>query len=544
MEVRWNIAQDETPGESSSRNHIRTVYYAQLREVINAASGLWCTTASASAAIDIERESAIELNCLADVDPTLVSGHATDTNGQSIRRSAPVVIMPLLYISTGARVSSFSTRGIGVIGLVCLIALSACATTARREAPLIAYRDAAPTGFSREVMYVNDGRDDSDRDAMRFLMRVREGAAGGPINVLALSGGGGGVAFGAGALVGWSRTGTRPEFQVVTGVSAGALLAPLAFLGPRWDATITDAFSGGQTQHLLQPRWILALFGASVYRGEPLIRLVDYYVTDELLRAVAAESGKGRLLLVATTDLDHERTVIWDMGRIAAEGGARGRGLFRDVLVASASIPGVFPPVLIRVEESGIEFDEMHVDGSTTAPFFIAPEIAGVLAGGFGELQGANVYVMVNGQLGGNPVTTPVRTVSIVKRGVNAALESSSRAAVEVALSVSNRSGMTLRVSHIPDDYPFTGLLDMRQVTMNALFEFGVRCATQKSLWGSAAHALAGGGQSNFTMPSRVPANCPAPSASPAAASGTATADDTQAAPVVASVGLGAISHP
>src|SRR5882762_10566466 len=207
----------------------------------------------------------------------------------------------------GTRMDSSSTLGIGVIGLVWLIALSACATTARREAPLVA----------------------------------------------------GGVAFGAGALVGWSRTGTRPDFQVVTGVSAGALLAPLAFLGPRWDATITDAFSGGRTQHLLQPRWIRALLGASVYRGEPLVKLVDHYVTDELLRAVAAESAKGRLLLVATTDLDHERTVIWDMGRIAAEGGARGRGLFRDVLVASASIPGVFPPVLIRVEESGIEFDEM-----------------------------------------------------------------------------------------------------------------------------------------------------------------------------------------
>jgi hypothetical protein len=93
----------------------------------------------------------------------LVSGHATDINGQSIHRSAPGVIMPLLYISTGALVSSFSTRGIGVIGLVCLIALSACATTARREAPLIAYRDAAPTGFSRDVMYVDDGDGDATR---------------------------------------------------------------------------------------------------------------------------------------------------------------------------------------------------------------------------------------------------------------------------------------------------------------------------------------------------------------------------------------------
>jgi hypothetical protein len=427
----------------------------------------------------------------------------------------------------GTRMDSSSTLGIGVIGLVCLITLSACATTARREAPLVPYCDAAPKGFSRDVMYVEDGRDASNGDAMRFLLKVREAAAGGPVNVLALSGGGGGVAFGAGALVGWSRTGTRPDFQVVTGVSAGALLAPLAFLGPRWDATITDAFSGGRTQHLLQPRWIRALFGASVYRGEPLVKLVDYYITDDLLRAVAAESAKGRLLLVATTDLDQERTVIWDMGRIAAEGGVRGRRLFRDVLVASASIPGLFPPVLIRMEESGIEFDEMHVDGSTTAPFFIAPEMTAVVSGGFGELQGANVYVIVNGQLGANAVTTPVRTVSIVKRGVDAALESSSRAAVEAALSLSNRSGMILRVSHVPDGYPFRGPLDMRQVTMSALFELGVRCATQESLWGSAAQVLAGVGQFNRTMLSHMPTDCPVPAVSLATTGETAAADRT-----------------
>ena len=244
-------------------------------------------------------------------------------------------------------------RRAGLLCLALLLTLGACATAARREAPRLTSLDAAPTGFPREVMYVDDGRQDYDGEATRLLWRIRQSAAGGHINVLALSGGGSGVAFGAGALVGWTRSGTRPEFQIVTGVSAGALLAPLAFLGPSWDRMVTEAFSGTQTQHLLQSRWIRALFGASVYRGEPLVELVDRFVTDNLLRAVAAESSRGRLLLVATTDLDHERTVIWDMGRIAAEGGERGRRLFRDVLVASASVPGVFPPVLIRVREAG-----------------------------------------------------------------------------------------------------------------------------------------------------------------------------------------------
>lgn len=402
--------------------------------------------------------------------------------------------------------------GAAAVWMTAIALLAGCAASSRREAPLLAYRDAAPVGFARDVMYVDDARQESAGGATRLLWQARQVATGRPANVLALSGGGGGVAFGAGALVGWTRTGTRPEFQIVTGVSAGALLAPLAFLGPAWDPIITQAFSGVSTQGLLQARWLHALFGASVYRGQPLIDLVNRFVSDELLRAVAAESMRGRLLLVATTDLDHERTVIWDMGRIAAEGGDRGRRLFRDVLVASASIPGVFPPVLIRVQEGGVEFDEMHVDGGTTVPLFIAPTVTAITPEEMRGLAGATVYLIVNGQLGGAAVTTPVRTVSILRRGVNVALESSSRAAVEVALSLSNQAGMTLRVSQIPDDYPFTGSLDTRSANVAALFNFGVRCGTQNRLWGSAAHALGHNQSTAYAIASSAP-ECPVSSA-------------------------------
>src|SRR5580658_5635634 len=294
--------------------------------------------------------------------------------------------------------------GVGPACLASILLLAGCAAASRREAPLLGYRDATPVGFAGDVMYIDEARQEAAGGAMPLLWSGRQATAGQPINILALSGGGGGVAFGAGALVGWSRTGTRPDFQIVTGVSAGALLAPLAFLGPKWDATVTETFSGATTRHLLQPRLLGALFGASVYRGQPLVDLVNGFVSDELLRAVAAESKRGRLLLVATTDLDHERTVIWDMGRIAAEGGERGRRLFRDVLVASASIPGLLPPVLIRVQEAGIEFDEMHVDGDTTVPLFITPRVAAIAPEEVRGLQGATVYVIVNGQLGGQPM--------------------------------------------------------------------------------------------------------------------------------------------
>lgn len=235
-----------------------------------------------------------------------------------------------------------------IAGLAC-----ACAGNLRKEAPRLGSGVALPIGFPSTVRIVDDTRDAFETRATRILNQVRAAARGGPVNVLALSGGGSGAAFGAGALVGWTRQGTRPEFQIVTGVSAGALIAPFAFLGPKWDEQLTDAYSGARTRHLFKPRWLGALFGASVYRGKPLVDLVDRYVTGDLLHAVAAEAANGRLLLIATTDLDKEQTVIWNLGVIAAHGGDNARKLFRDVIVASASIPGVFPRSLFMSQRQG-----------------------------------------------------------------------------------------------------------------------------------------------------------------------------------------------
>ena len=411
---------------------------------------------------------------------------------------------PLSRSRALAAVEASLSAAIALIALV----LAGCAVQSRQAAPLTTYPDAAPLGFSPDVM-ISDGQWPPQTDnTARMLQPLRLTPASPPINVLALSGGGAGIAFGAGVLKGWSLTGHRPDFQVVTGVSAGALLAPWAFLGSGSDATISDVLSDARTHHLLQSQWLRVLFGASLYRGEPLMELVDCYVTPELLRAVAAESHNGRLLLVATTDLDHERTVIWDLGRIAEQRDERARRLFRDVLVASASVPGVFPPVMIRVQASGLEFDEMHVDGGVTTPLFLGPEVAA--ADGSGEPPHMNIYVLVNSQLGSRASTTPVHTLSILKRGLNALLGSSSRGAVEVALAESKRVGLTLHVTEIPDDYPFAGSLDMEPSAMAALFAFGKRCAVAEQLWSSAAQALSQASRLSSVLAS-VPPACPAP---------------------------------
>src|SRR5216684_2539267 len=295
------------------------------------------------------------------------------------------------------------------------LSIAACAGPARREHPIYWYDTAAPAGFPEAVRSVTEDRTSFEKETERFITRVRKASGEGPINVLALSGGGAGAAFGAGALTGLSKAATRPQFHVVTGVSAGALTAPFAFLGPAWDGELTESFSGQQSVKLLQFSLTGLIFGSSTFKGKPLADLVNHYATEEMLRAVAVEAAKGRLLLIATTDLDSERTVIWDMGAIAMHGGPAALKLFRQVLIASASIPGLFPPVMIPVETSGTILEEMHVDGSTTASMFIAPEIASILPDELRVLHGANIYVIANGQYGAATITTRLRTTAIAK---------------------------------------------------------------------------------------------------------------------------------
>ncbi len=411
----------------------------------------------------------------------------------------------------------------GRLGLALLLAaaalLAGCTGMTRSERPGRSYADAVPAGFPGSVRVVGDTQQSFEARTAELLPRVAAAAGGAPVSILALSGGGAGGAFGAGALVGWSRAGTRPEFQIVTGVSAGALIAPLAFLGPAWDPVLEDAFSGTRTGHLLQRRWLGAYLGSSVYRGEPLAALVDGYVTRALLEAIAAEAARGRMLLVATTDLDTEQTHIWNLTAIASQGGERARRLFRDVLIASASIPGVFPPVLIPVEDSGRAFDELHVDGGTTASLFVAPEIAGFLPDPLTPLRGASLYVIVNGQLGTNPHMTPIGALEIVKRGIAAGMNSGARAELQIAQSFARRNDMSIRATDIPGEYPFSGPLDLRPATMRALFDYGARCALDGRLWSTPlaivqasarARVAADGGSAN--CPTEAAETGPAPS--------------------------------
>jgi Patatin-like phospholipase len=286
---------------------------------------------------------------------------------------------------------------------------------------------------------------------------------------LAMSGGGADGAFAAGLLNGWSQSGKRPDFSVVTGASIGALLAPYAFLGAKFDDDLRQA--------------MVSITGADIFEDRPthesfldawpLQRLIDKRVTPELVAAVAAEHRKGRRLLVVTTNADAGRRVVWNMGVIAQKADDAGLKLFRQVLMASSAIPGFFAPVLIDVEANGKKFQEMHIDGSVTSPFFAGPE-ALLEPGSKLRLPATELYIILNGRLAHDFYPPERTTVMILSRLITVVLRAGLRAESMLFAANAQRLGIPIYAAQVADSFnhPAQGLFDEKY--MNALYQHGV----------------------------------------------------------------------
>jgi predicted acylesterase/phospholipase RssA len=266
-----------------------------------------------------------------------------------------------------------------LIVFVAAVALQGCASEpVRHPLPATRTEQALVPGLPADVRYWGDDPSAAFRDWLAVPDDKLDACCAGlmdqPHNYLVVSSGGVEGAFGAGLLVGWTAAGTRPEFQVVTGVSAGAMIAPFAFLGSAYDGTLHEIYSSFSSKDLVERRGLLqALEGDSVMDTAPLRRLIDRYLGDDEVAQIAAEGRKGRKLLIGTTNLNAGRPVVWDLTKIAGSGAPNARQLIGDLILASASIPGVFPPVRIGVESGQVRYDEVHVDGGVTAQLFLGP---------------------------------------------------------------------------------------------------------------------------------------------------------------------------
>jgi predicted acylesterase/phospholipase RssA len=319
-----------------------------------------------------------------------------------------------------------------------------------------------------------------------------------PISMLALSGGGEHGAYGAGLLCGWSESGHRPTFDIVTGVSTGALMSPFAFLGSKYDDRLKALYTQMTFHSVFSGNPFLGLFGQGLYSTAPLQRVVASQIDQKLLDDIATAYRNGRRLFVITTNLDAQRPVLWNMGALAASGSPQALELFRKVLVASASVAGAFDPVYIDAEANGHHFKEMHVDGGTAYPLFAVPvrllaatgQVAGDDSGqdggnsgqGSGH-SGGQIYVIINNNLDPNFAVTKPKTFNIAARAFNTLVKASFYDTVLNSYIYAKDEGYTFNLAYIPNSFEVksVGLVDQKY--MLALFDLGHAQGVHGDAW-------------------------------------------------------------
>ncbi len=315
---------------------------------------------------------------------------------------------------------------------------------------------------------------------------IRAGGRHPVVNFLAISGGGSDGAFGAGILCGWTAAGTRPKFDVVTGVSTGALTAPFAFLGPKYDQAVKDVFTKSNTRDIALSRPVRGLLGGdSLQSNAPLAKVIAHYVTPEFMAEVAAEYRKGRRLLIGTTNLDAERPVIWDMGAIANSGRPEALQLFRTVLLSSAAIPAVFPPGFIKVSADGATYEEMHVDGGATREMFLVPTqfMASKVDRQIGIDPIRRAYIIRNGHVSPEYEAVKPRTLSIAGRAVSSLIKSQGVGDLSELYVFARKNGIGYHVTYIPGDFKDTSTQEFDPVYMTKLFDLGYELGKSGRAW-------------------------------------------------------------
>lgn len=383
---------------------------------------------------------------------------------------------------------------IGLAALAVQLAVAGCTTPGRLPAVPVslaakAQPEIGPDRFlvTRETeTFIEEARRSFQKEQAWLASTGHQGPLP-PTNFLAISGGGDDGAFGAGLLAGWTEAGTRPEFKAVTGVSTGALIAPFAFLGPKYDPVLRSLYTGVSQRDIFKPRNIIrGFFGDAMSDTTPLYRLVEKHVDRPLLDAIAAEYGKGRLLLVATTNLDTPEPVIWNMTAIAANKDPRALATFRKVLLASASIPGAFPPVMIDVVVDGQHYQEMHVDGGAMAQVFTYPPSLRLkqesAAGGAAERQ-RTLYVIRNARLDPEWASVERRTLPIATRAVSSLMRSQGVGDLYRIFLTAQRDGLDFNLAYIPSTFNVPHTKQFDTPYMRELFKTGHDLAVAGYPW-------------------------------------------------------------
>jgi predicted acylesterase/phospholipase RssA len=307
-----------------------------------------------------------------------------------------------------------------------------------------------------------------------------------PHNYLAISGGGANGAFGAGLLVGWTERGDRPEFSMVTGVSTGALTAPFAFLGSGYDDKMKEVYTTTSTEDIATKRNLFAALSSdSMTDTTPLKALIARYIDAEMIDAIAREYERGRRLLIGTVNLDAGRSVIWNIGAIAASDYPQKITLIQDLLRASAAIPVAFPPVVITVEAEGKQYDEMHVDGGTGSQVFVYPAAADwrLITRKLKVKGKPQIYVIRNSFLDPDYQGMKRSVFPIASRTIESLIRTQGIGDLYQIFALCQRDGNDFNLAYIPSDFTDEPTEGFDPVYMKKLLDLGYQMSLEGYPW-------------------------------------------------------------
>ncbi len=350
-------------------------------------------------------------------------------------------------------------------------ALTAC--SADVPTPVLSPPQDAGDPLARIRFSANAGRN----EWARHLYQIGSGK--GP-SVLALSGGGEDGAFGAGALEGWSASGKRPDFDIVTGVSTGALIAPFAFLGSEYDTELRRIFTGHDADDIMEFKPLHVIFSDALYDTTPLANLIAEFTPPRFMQAIAARHSAGARLFVVTSDLDRAQASVWNMGEIARSGQY---DLFRAIMRASAALPGMFSPVELRYDVEGVTYSETHIDGGVHMQFLAVPEYA-FLSPNRG-ISGGEIYLLINNTLDPAPVAVSRSALGISQQALTTTSRAAAQAGVTATQMFARANGINLSVASIDADSGIVYDASDRFSSpyMIALYQHGFARGKGQALW-------------------------------------------------------------
>ncbi|UQN42337.1 patatin-like phospholipase family protein [Agarivorans sp. B2Z047] len=312
--------------------------------------------------------------------------------------------------------------------------------------------------------------------------RARNNGVGSDIYHLALSGGGVNGAFSAGVLNAWTANGDRPEFDLVTGVSTGAIVSVFAYLGSDYDSTLKNYYTETPMSSLFQVKSIWSLL-----RGEAVLDTAGFedqvrsYIDADIVKQLAEQRAKGRLLVIGTTNLDNEKMSLWDVGKIAQVGSDEAITLIQNIIIASSSVPGAFPAKSIVIDDGQQRFEELHVDGGVSRQVFLVPQWAYYNLPF--ERNPQHVFVIRNGLLKPHYQVTNNNLTDIGLRSISTIIRNQGIGDVEHIYHFAQHNQMTFRLAYIDNDFSKISDEAFTKEYMTSLYQYGYQKTRADSLW-------------------------------------------------------------